>query len=389
MRVNDKPRPNHHMKSRGFLVLVFLVIVFAAAVRVRAQTTLPAPTPTATPAESQEPVKVFTEEVVIPVMARDDSGHLSAALETSDIIVFEDDVRQQVRSIRRIPANVLLMLDTGGGMNPAMSVSTTRDIATRLVSSLRDADRISAIQFADRVELIQDWTTERPAVLHALRWRLRSGTHASLASALMTAARQLRLIPAGTRHIVLISDGVTSPSDREALTAAITQVLDANVTVHVITYTALGRKAIARQNPLVKITNKKRKSAKDIADELMNPTQTPEYKRRNKIYLVVDTDIEMRKRRGAYERATRQSELWLSSLAEETGGLMFMPAAEAEVISRGEEIARQIDSQYVVTYTPKRPLSLATEEEYRRINVASGRIGLHVRARRGYVAKAQ
>jgi hypothetical protein len=54
-----------------------------------------------------------------------------------------------------------------------------------------------------------------------------------------------------------------------------------------------------------------------------------------------------------------------------------------------DDIAREIDSQYVVTYTPKRPLAQATVEEYRRLNVASGIIGLHVRARRGYVARAQ
>lgn len=380
------------MKSRRLLIqLVILVIVLAAAVRGHAQEILPKPTPQPTPPinESPEKVKVFTEEVVLPVTAYDDSGHLSAALETTDILVFEDDVPQQVRSIRRVPANVLLMLDTGGEMNPAMSVSTTRDIATHLISNLRDGDRIAAIQFGGRVELLQDWTTNRHALLRALKWKLLSGKRSHLVNALISAAAQLKSVPAGTRHIVLITDGVDSSSDREALTAAIRQLLDSNVTVHVISYTAIGRKKIDRQNPLVKITNKKRKSAKDIADEIMHPTEIPEYKRWKKIYVIVDTDIEMRKRRGDYKKATRESEQWLAALAEETGGLVFMPASSQEMIARGEEIARQIDSQYVVTYTPKRPLAQAPEEEYRRINVAAGRIGLHVHARRGYVARAQ
>jgi VWFA-related protein len=380
------------MKSRRLLIqLTIMVIVFAAAERGHAQEMLPksAPQPTPPISESQERVKVFTEEVVLPVNAYDDSGHLSAALETTDILVFEDDVRQQVRSIRRIPANVLLMLDTGGELNPAMTVSTTREIASHLISNLRDGDRIAAMQFGSRVEMLQEWTTERQQLLHALKWKLLSSKGSHLVKALITAAAQLKEVPAGTRHIVLITDGVDSSSDRETLTAAIRLLLDSNVTVHVITYTALGRKTIARQNPLVKITNKKRKSAKDIADEIMNPTQVPAYKRRDKIYLVVDTDFAMRKQREDYEEATRQSEQWLSSFGEETGGLVFMPASSQEMIARGEAIARQIDSQYVVTYTPKRPLALATEEEYRRINVAAGRIGLHVRARRGYVARAQ
>src|SRR5947209_6923594 len=128
------------MSARSLLFqTVFLVTLCFATLLTAAQTKSPSPTPSPTPliSESQDKVKVFTEEVVIPVSAYDDSGHLSAALEPQDILVFEDDVRQTVRSVRRIPANVLLLLDTGGAENPAMKVSTTRDIAARLLSNLR------------------------------------------------------------------------------------------------------------------------------------------------------------------------------------------------------------------------------------------------------------
>ena len=114
-----------------------------------------------------------------------------------------------------------------------------------------------------------------------------------------------------------------------------------------------------------------------------------EEKRRKKIYVIFDTDFAMRKKHDAYEQATKQSELWLRSLAEETGGLAFIPQHLEEMTARADEIAREIDSQYVVTYTPKRPLADATVGEYRRLNVAPGIIGLHVRARRGYVARVR
>jgi len=383
------------MRSRGLLLirLVVLVMVLVAAVCGHAQETLPKPAAQPTPPipESQERVKVFTEEVVLPVNAYDDSGHLSAALEPYDILVFEDDVRQEVRSIRRIPANVLLLLDTGGELNPAMSTSVTRDVATHLVSSLRTGDRIAAIQFGSHLELVKDWTTDIDEVIRGLKTKLISGKRPQLIKALFAAALQLKEVPAGTRHLVLITDGVDLSGDPAALNEAIRQLLNANVTVHVIGYGALGRKKIDKQNPLVKITNKKRKTAKDIADELMNPTlyQQQEYTKWKRIYVIVDTDFAMRKKRDAYKEATIQADLWLRSLAEETGGLVFIPRSAAEMAPRAEEIARQIDSQYVVTYTPKRPLVLATVEEYRRINVAAGRIGLHVHARRGYVAKTQ
>jgi VWFA-related protein len=327
--------------------------------------------------------------VVIPVTAYDDIGHLSAALETHDILVFEDDVRQEVRSIRRVPANVLLLLDTGGDLNPAMSVATTKDVATQLLSRLRTNDRVAVLQFGSQLELISDWTTDREFAIRAIRTKLISGKRAQLVKALFAAAQRLKQVPAGTRHIVLITDGVDSSDDSVALTEAIRQLLNANVTVHVIGYGALGRKAINKQNPLVEITDKKRKSAKDIADELMYPNQQSEYKKRNKLYVIIDTDFSMRRKRDAYQEATRQGEVWLRSLAEETGGLVFIPRAVAEMTPQAEEIAREIDSQYVVSYRPKRSLAEATEEEYRRIKVAPGIIGLHVRARRGYVARPQ
>lgn len=373
------------------LNLFALVVIALAGARAAAQTPQPTPLPQATPppAEAQDKIKVFTEEVVIPVTAYDTSGHLSAAPEPYDILVFEDDVRQEVRSIRRIPASVLLLLDTGGELNPAMSTTVTRDIATRLVSNLRPGDRIAAIQFGAHLELFTDWTTDRDEVIRGLRTKLIAGKRPQLIKAMLAAARQLKEAPAGTRHLVLITDGVDGSGDPEDLKEAIRQLLDANVTVHVISYGALGRKKINKQNPLVVITNKKRKSAKDIADELMYPNSQQNYRKWKKIYVIVDTDFAMRKRRADYKEATSEAESWLRSLAEETGGLAFVPQSTAEMPARAEEIAQEIDSQYVVTYKPKRPLAEATVEEYRRIKVAPGRGGLQVHARRGYVARAQ
>lgn len=51
------------------------------------------------------------------------------------------------------------------------------------------------------------------------------------------------------------------------------------------------------------------------------------------------------------------------------------------------EAAREIDSRYVVTYKPRRPLAEAKAGEYRRLDVLARRQGLLVRSRRGYVAR--
>jgi hypothetical protein len=66
---------------------------------------------------------------------------------------------------------------------------------------------------------------------------------------------------------------------------------------------------------------------------------------------------------------------------------MFLPGSPDEMIKQGEQLAREIDIQYVVSYRPKRPLSSALEEEYRRIKVATTRPGLQLHSPRGYVAR--
>lgn len=238
--------------------LISLIMICVSGFQGQAQTPGSSPQPTPPATESQEKVKVFTEEVVIPVSAYDNSGHLSGMPEPNDVIVFEDDVRQEIKSIRRVPVNVLLLLDTGGELNPAMSVKTTREIATHLIFSLRAGDRIAALQFGNRLELIQDWTAERNIVAFALKAKLSSGKRSRLTDALVAAATKMKKeVPSGTRHLVLITDGVGAAADDAALVAAIEQVLNSNVTVHVISYTAIGRKAIQKKNPLVKLTTEK------------------------------------------------------------------------------------------------------------------------------------
>ncbi len=294
---------------------VSLMLICLGGLQCFAQT--PAPSPQSTPpaGESQERVKVFTEEVVIPVTAYEDSGHLSEIPDQHDVIVFEDNVRQEIRSIRRTPASVVLLLDTAGGQNPAMSVKTTGEIAGHLISNLRAGDRVAVFQFGGRLELIQDWTSEKNEALSAVKAKLFSGRRSALLEALTAAATKMKEVPSGTRHLVLVTDGVESAGDSDALTAAIEQLLNSNITVHVISYTAIGRQAIQRKNPLFKITSEKRKSAKDVADEIMNPTEPTEAEKKNKLYLVIDTDLAMRRRRADYKEAMKKSEKWLSSLA--------------------------------------------------------------------------
>src|SRR5690349_8951882 len=107
----------------------------------------------------QEPVKVFVEEVRIPVSAKDSSGRFDPTVEINDLLVKENGVAQPLKSVYRMPASVLLLVDTGEELNRAKNVRLTKEVAATLISSLRPDDQIAVVQVNNQVELLQSWTT--------------------------------------------------------------------------------------------------------------------------------------------------------------------------------------------------------------------------------------
>lgn len=369
------------LSQRTFYLLIIslLFLAFASETRGQSGRSVPQPTPTPQEREPQEPIRVFTEEVRLPIFITDDQGRFDPTLELPDILVLEDDVAQEVKSVRRIPANVLLVLDTSGGINPVMRTNTTRDVALSIAATLRQGNQFSLIQAGDRVETLQDWTQDVEALRQVLKTQLSSGRKKRVSEALLAAVRQLKNQPAGSRHVVLITDGVET--NDKSYAEAVRQLNAAQATVYVISYTAMGREAIKNNTPLVTYGGPPRRTANDVAREADPTIPGP---RPNINIATIDTDREMRRKRKEYSEATKRSEERLTKLAEDTGGRIFLPLSEAEMLMEGREVARDIGAQYVVTYKPKRPLASASPGEYRRVKVALRRQGLSVRSRSGY-----
>jgi VWFA-related protein len=333
--------------------------------------------------EPQDQIRIFTEEVRLPISVTDDQGRFDPTIEIPDVLVLENDEMQEVRSVRRIPANVLLVLDTSGGINPVMRTNTTRDTALAFVAALKPGDQFALVQAGDRVELLQSWTSDINALNRVLKTKLSSGRKKRISEALLEAARQLQNQPAGSRQIVLITDGVEANDKFYA--EAVRQLNAAQATVYIISYTAMGREALKNNNPLVTYGGQPRRTAGEIAREVDPNIPRPQ----GAVQIAtIDTDRAMRRKRKEYSDATLKSEERLTKLAEDTGGRILLPMSDEEMQKEGREIARDIGAQYVITYKPKQPLSAAKPGEYRRVKVALRRQGLTVRSRNGYVVPA-
>ncbi len=347
----------------------------------------PSPTPKVEPkSEDQEPVRVFTEEVRLPVSAMDQYGHYDPTLEIDDVLVLEDGEPQKIRSVRHIPANVLFILDTGGDGNGlsglSKKTSTTRAVALKVISRLPEGDRIAVMQSSNQAELLQSWTDDVDEVTRTLTWKMFAGKRSRLFETMTKAAQLLSDQPEGSRHVILVTDGVETPGGKVSLDDALKQLLGVRATVHVISYTAFVRQKTDQHKP--KIVTKDNPIAGDPV--ITNDPTLPRGTNRGgpTFGVGITFDPAMRRVRKAYEAETKKSEKWLATLADETGGRIFLPKSTDEMIDEGEEVAREIGAEYVVTYRPTRPLAEAKPGEYRKVEVASRRVGLHLRSRRGY-----
>lgn len=370
----------------AFISIAFILLLTVAPLR--AQSGIhPKPKPAP---EEDEAERIYTEEVRLPVFAFDEKGHFDPSLEVDDVLIVEDGVPQQVRSVRRTPASVLLVLGTGWDLDPALRANTTRDIALGVIKELRAGDRVAVLQFNDRTTLLQDWTLEKAQAARAVSSKLASGTGSNLSRAIKRSVEVLSSQPVGNRHLVLVTDGIDTASSNE-YQDAVKKLIAAQATLHVISYAEASR--AQNKQPWWKAPPEKPGATQSTADQAtvgIDPTRPPGMRSSTginppSVNTGITFDPALRRRRKEAEREILRGEQRLKSLTDETGGRIIQPGTTDEMLAEAAGVAREIDSQYVVTYRPKRPLRSASPSEYRRISVGGRRVGLSLRARRGYV----
>src|SRR5690242_14521885 len=371
-------------RTTGLLVMAALLSLAAGQISSQEPAKRQAsPQPSPTPEDSE---KIFTEEVRLPVVAFDAYGHYDPTLELDDVLVLEDGVAQQVRSVRHIPANVLFVLDTGGESSGlgglAKKTSLTRDVAEELVKKLDDGTSIAVMQSGNSAEMLQPWTTDKSAVVRTLKNKLVSTKRSRISESIANASVQLKDRPEGSRHVVMITDGVDTPGSKVDRADAMQQLIAARATIHIISYTEFVRQKSDNKTTSVSVGQRPTSSDPITATD---PTLPPGTTRQPSYGVSIRFDPAMKRQRKAYEAEVKKSQAALQTVADETGGQMLLPLNRDEMLAQADNVARAIGAEYVVTYRPKRPLADAKPGEYRRIEVASRRVGLNLQSRRGYV----
>src|SRR5438270_4307491 len=301
-------RGNLSLRHTLFLLISLILLLSANQTFAQRKPAL-RPQASPTPPEGQEPVKVFTEEVRLSVAATDQYGHYDPSLEVDDVLVLEDGQAQQIRSVRHVPANVLLILDTGGDGNGlgglSKKTSITRDVALKLIARLPEGDRIAVLQSSNQAELLQSWTDDVDQVSRVLKTQLFAGKRSRIFEAMTAAAKLLADQPEGSRHVVLITDGVETPGGKVDLDQALKQIRGLMATVHVISYTTFVRQKTDKQPSNITVGQLPNSSNPIIAND---PTLPPGVTRSPSFGVGITFDPAMRRVRKAYEADTKKSE---------------------------------------------------------------------------------
>jgi len=356
--------------------VLVLGLIIAVATIADAQSGRAKPTPTPTPDE----VKIVTEEVKLNVLAFDEDGKFFRDVTANDLVISEDNVLHQPQSVRRIPANVLIVLDTGGEMRAVKSLDQTKKTARGVVESLRGGDSIAVLQYSDKPEFLAEWTDDKGQALAAIN-RAKFGRRSAFVDAITLATDFLQKSGVDNKHLVLITDGTDSGGRSSARFDAFQRLLGTDVSVHVISYTKLEAVDIEPRTKTISKTPPRPAMPPEIVATL--PPGVRDTAQNPKIGPTIITDRKhlknMRNRKADLENAEEQ----LGKLAENTNGEMMVPTSLEEMIERTAVVANLIDSSYVVTYIPKVPFDESPKD--RSIDVTSKRPGLIVQARRRLV----
>lgn len=361
-----------------------LVLLFLTAFSVNAQSGKVTPTPTPTPeVEDDDTERVFTDEIKLNISAFDSRGKFYSGVRAEDLVISEDGVLHQATSVRRIPANVLIVLDTGGEDRQAKDFKTTRETAKALIRSLQPGDSVALLEYNDKAEIIAEWTSDKEQLYQILDKNLKFGNRSRFVEALNLAAKFFAKSDLENRHLVLISDGLDSTSNDDEKSAAIRNLLTTDINVHIFSYTKLELNVVQQRRKSVTYGGTKRPELPPGAGiPVQGQTQT-------RPIVTINTDRAMIKKIKERGEALEKSEKSLVELSENTNGIIFLPESREEMIEKTEFLAQNIDSQYVVTYTPKRPLSEVRTPEERNIQITSRRDGLEIVAKRKLVVKPE
>ena len=284
--------------------------------------------------EQGETFKIDTDLVLLDVAVIDQTGKPIMNLNVEDFQVFEDKVKQNVEYVDRVdaPLSLGIVIDTSGSMRTKLQIVS--DSALSLVKQLKDQDEAFVAQFKAEAELLRDFTRDK---------------------------RDLE-------------DGLN-----ELFTGGGTALLDAIIA----TADHAQEKGKQRKKALVVITDGVEKNSNWKEKEVIKAIQEDDVQ----VYLVGILDEGEEGSSLFGKSATKKAKDLLIRIAEDSGGRAFFPKEASDMPEVMAQVAKDLRSQYVVSYTPTNGKKDGTYRSVKVLATPKDNRKVIVRTRQGYTAK--
>jgi Ca-activated chloride channel homolog len=284
--------------------------------------------------DKQNTIEIKTDLVELDVTVTDQNNVSVMNLKKEDFSVYEDKVKQTVENVNReeVPVSFGLVIDTSGSMRTKLQ--TVSDASVSLIKQMRVDDEAFVASFKAEPELVQDFTADRRELEDAISDLYTSGGTALLDAIIATADYAQEKGKRRRKALVVISDGL-----------------------------------------------EKNSSVKE--KEVMEAIKEDEVQ----VYLVGFIDEEMEEKSLFGKSPAKKAKELLSRIADDSGGKAYFPKDISEIPAIAAQIAKDLRTQYVVSYYPSNDKRDGT---FRTIQVSVNQVGgrkLIARTRRGYYAR--
>jgi Ca-activated chloride channel family protein len=164
--------------------------------------------------QSDDPIKVESAIVRVNVGVVDQRGRPVMTLSRRDFEVFEDGNKQEITRFEatEAPFSVVMLLDMSGSTKSFRQ--NIKLSAARFLDALGPQDRVAVVEFYSKINLLNDFTTDRLRAEHSISAANGSGA-TDLYKALSFSLEKLSKENSRRKAIVVLTDGVDTESRNE------------------------------------------------------------------------------------------------------------------------------------------------------------------------------
>lgn len=308
-------------------------------------------------AQDDDPIRVDSSIVRLNVGVVDKRGNPITDLGQGSFEIYEDGVKQQISRFEpsAAPFSVVIMLDMSGSTLGFRQV--LKQSAFRFIDALSPNDRVAVVEFYDKINLRNDFTSDRGTIAHSIEASNGRGK-TQLYKALDFALEKLSKEKSRRKAIIVLTDGVdTAIKDQDR--SLLENVSDDKI------LTTLKPEA---NDILIRVLNRSDVQGVTIYP-LALPTGDP------------DKLADPTNRQIAMFRAARAR---LQIVAERTGGQLNTINRLEEMGRLYAQVAADLRTLYTIEYQPE---NVKRDGKWRAIRIDVRNPDLISRTRQGYFAK--